>query len=235
MIPGFFFSYTAYTPDGQTMKQSILVLLFACTVTMQGRTQGCSDAGFCTMGAMKPDQPFNRKIDFRLRTMEITFYRGSTPLTPVVFVASADFNFSLNNRTSFQLKLPYQLVKGTLGETSGLGDVSLCFTRSIIKTSGFDVNVSLGGKIPTNGADKSSEGRPLPMYYQSSLGSFDFVTGISLISRRWLLATGIQHPFNRNDNAFTWPAWEGSDQSPAYIAKYAPRKDSSAAQTSCYE
>jgi hypothetical protein len=206
------------------MKQSIFALLFASFAASSAWCQGCSDAGFCTMGAMKPDQPFNRKIDFRLRTLEISFYRGTTALTPVILVASADLSFSLNDKTSLQLKLPYQAVKGTLGETSGLGDVSLCFTRSIIKTPRFDVNVSLGGKIPTNHADKSSGGRPLPMYYQTSLGTFDLVSGISLISRNWLLATGIQHPFNRNDNAFTWSAWQGSDQSPDYIAKYAPAK-----------
>ena len=206
------------------MRQCFFVFVFSCITCSAALGQGCSDAGFCTMGAMKPDQPFNKKINFRLRTLEISFYRGTTLLSPVIFVASADLNFSLGDKTSLQMKLPYQFVQGALGETSGLGDVSLCVTRSIIKTPRFDVNVSLGGKLPTNSADKSAEGRPLPMYYQTSLGSFDFVSGVSLISRSWLLATGIQHPFNRNDNAFTWSAWQGSDQSPAYIERYAPAR-----------
>ena len=42
-------------------------------------SQGCSDAGFCTMGAMKPDQPYNKKIQLKLRSMEVSFYRGLRP------------------------------------------------------------------------------------------------------------------------------------------------------------
>src|SRR5687767_2241033 len=82
-------------------------------------SQGCSDAGFCTMGAMKPDQPFNKKIELKLRSMELSFYRGATTLTPVIYVATADINFSLNSKTSFQVKLPYQAVTGALANTSG--------------------------------------------------------------------------------------------------------------------
>jgi hypothetical protein len=187
--------------------------------------QGCSDAGFCTMGAMKPDQPFNKKIELKLRSMEISFYRGSTPLTPVIYVATADLNFSLNSKTSFQVKLPYQAVTGRLGETSGLGDISLCFTRNIFKAEKFDVNLSVGGKIATNKSDKDENGYPLPMYYQTSLGSYDAITGISLISRNWLFATGIQHPFNKNGNQFLWTAWEGGPEDIAYVQKYANSKE----------
>src|SRR3990170_5083644 len=97
----------------------LLSAALALIVCGYAAAQGCSDAGFCTMGAMKPDQPFNKKIAVRLRSMEISFYRGTTPLTPIIYVATADFNFSLNSKTSFQLKLPYQAVRGTLGNTSG--------------------------------------------------------------------------------------------------------------------
>lgn len=151
--------------------------------------------------------------------MEISFYRGTTPLTPIVYVATADFNFSLNSRTSFQLKLPYQAVQGRLANTSGLGDISLCITRTLLNTEKFDINFSIGGKIPTNNASKDTDGFPLPMYYQTSLGTYDFITGISFISRNWMFATGIQHPFNKNDNQFLWEAWNGTTEE-AYIDLY---------------
>ena len=187
--------------------------------------QGCSDAGFCTMGAMKPDQPFNKKVELKLRSMEISFYRGTTTLTPVIYVATADLNFSLNSKTSFQVKLPYQAVTGRLANTSGLGDISLCLTRNVFKGEKFDVNVSVGGKVATNKSDKDVDGYPLPMYYQTSLGSYDFITGISVISRNWLFATGIQHPFNKNDNQFLWTAWQGGPEDIAYIQKYSNSKE----------
>ena len=188
-------------------------------------SQGCSDAGFCTMGAMKPDQPFNKKIELKLRSMEISFYRGTTTLTPVIYVATADLNFSLNSKTSFQVKLPYQAITGRLANTSGMGDISLCLTRTLHKSENFDVNLSVGTKLPTNKSDKDENGYPLPMYYQTSLGSYDFITGISIISRNWLFATGIQHPFNKNDNQFLWTAWQGGPEDISYVQKYSNSKE----------
>jgi hypothetical protein len=172
------------------------------------------------MGAMKPDQPFNKRVQLRLRAMEISFYRGTTTLTPIVYVANADLSFSLNSKNSFQVKLPYQAVTGRLANTSGLGDISLSFTRNLISKDNFDVNFSLGAKIPTHQSDKSIDGFPLPMYYQTSLGTFDFIMGASLITRQWLFATGIQVPLNKNNNQFLWTRWEGSRENPSYLVKY---------------
>jgi hypothetical protein len=184
-------------------------------------SQGCSDAGFCTMGAMKPDQPYNKKVSVKLRSMEMSFYRGTTTLTPIIYVATADLNFSLNSRNTFQVKLPYQAITGQLANTSGMGDISLCYTRNLHSNDQFDVNLSVGSKIPTNQSDKSINGRPLPMYYQTSLGTYDFITGLSVINRKWLFATGIQIPLNKNDNQFLWGRWLGSSEDQAYIEKYA--------------
>ena len=206
------------------MKSFSLPILSGLLLTVaisDAIAQGCSDAGFCTMGAMKPDQPFNKKIDFRLRSMEVSFYRGTTPLTPTVYVANADMSFSLGARTTFQLKVPYQWATGSLGSTASLGDLSLCVTRTIKTTEKYDINLTGGGKIPTNGSDLEEDDRPLPMYYQTSLGTYDFITGISFITQKWLLATGVQHPFNRNDNDFLWSRWANSGHSEEYIAKYA--------------
>ena len=206
------------------MIRHLLALIFSITAVLishSGFSQGCSDAGFCTMGAMKPDQPFNKKIELRLRSMEISFYRGTTPkaVTPIIYVATADFNFSLNARTSFQIKVPFQAVQGRLANTSGLGDISLCITRTVLSRENFDVNLSIGGKIATNNSSKDVDGLPLPMYYQTSLGTYDFITGISFISRNWLFATGIQLPFNKNGNEFLWEAWKGTSEE-AYIFNY---------------
>ena len=171
--------------------------------------QGCSDAGFCTMGAMKPDQPFNKKVEFKLRSMELSFYRGTTTASPIVYVATADLNFSLGAKTFFQVKVPYQAVEGNFDKTSGLSDLSLSITRVLKDTEKYDISFTLGGKIPSSGADlnRSTDGAPLPMYYQVSLGSYDLVSGISFKNRNWLVATGIQYAFTQNDNNFTREAW----------------------------
>src|SRR5882672_505609 len=202
----------------------ILLLLFSfASIHFYSFAQGCSDAGFCTMGAMKPDQPFNKKIKVKLRSMEVSFYRGTTTLTPIVYVATADMNFSLNRKTTFQLKVPFQHVEGRLAKTSSLSDLSLCFTRNIYSSDQFDLNLSVGGKIPTNNSDfTASDGNALPMYYQTSLGTWDLISGISLINKHWLIATGIQIPLNQNKNNFDWHRWNTNDPDEfAYVQEYA--------------
>jgi|DewCreStandDraft_4_1066084.scaffolds.fasta_scaffold54340_2 hypothetical protein len=204
-----------------------LILCFFVVAGNQLLGQGCSDAGFCTMGAMKPDQPFNKKVPLKLRSMEISFYRGTTTLTPMVYVATADMSFNvIDNKTFAQVKLPYQAVSGNFGNTRGLGDISLCLTRNIRSTPEYDISVSLGAKIPTNNSNLKDDrfGLALPMYYQVSLGTYDAIAGISFINRKWLFATGIQHPFNRNGNEFRWGEWEpvyNNGEGVDYVRSYA--------------
>jgi hypothetical protein len=210
-----------------------LILLLVIGVQVIATAQGCSDAGFCTMGAMKPDQPYSKRIAVKLQSAEISFYRGTTTLTPIVFVATADLNFSIKGRNTFQIKLPYQAVTGRLANTQGMGDISLCFTRNVIHRDNFNVNLSFGGKIPTNRSDKTvkaptgeDERWPLPMYYQTSLGTFDLISGISVINRKWLFATGIQIPLNHNHNQFTWTSWaEAPGDLRPYANEYNQAKD----------
>jgi len=209
------------------MKKFIFSIIASSLIISTSYGQGCSDAGFCTMGAMKPDQPFNKKMPIKLRSMEISFYRGKTTLSPKVYVATADMSFNLvDNKTFLQVKLPYQAVQGNFGDTGSMGDISLCLTRNVYSSDKFDISASLGGKIRSNDANlKSDQGLSFPMYYQTSLGTYDFITGVSLVSKKWLFATGIQHPFNRTANTFTYERWvpvynngEGED----YVLEYSP-------------
>ncbi len=203
------------------MRIFLLIVFFIVSLQKVLFSQGCSDAGFCTMGAMKPDQSFNKRINLKLRSMELSFYRGSTTLTPIVYVATADFNFSLNSKNTFQLKVPYQQVDGRLANTSSLSDISFCFTRNVYNSDKFDLNVTIGGKIPSNNSTLTSEGQILPMYYQTSLGTYDFIAGLSLINRKWLFATGIQIPLNANKNDFDWHHWVEPDPDELeYVKRY---------------
>jgi len=195
-------------------------------ISVLGYGQGCSDAGFCTMGAMKPDQAYSKKINFKLRALEISQYRGKTTLSPVVYVSNIDFAFSLNNKTSFQVKLPYQAVNGDLGNTSGIGDISISATRNVFSSEKFDINATIGAKIPTNDSDLKKEddefgnrGSQYPMYYQISLGSYDVIAGISLISHKWLFAAGYQNALTANNNQFQWDEW-GEYPNQDYILKH---------------
>ena len=190
--------------------------------------QGCSDAGFCTMGAMSPSQIYSKKINFKLRAIEVSYYKGSTDLTPTVNAATADFTFGINDRTSVQFKLPYMWVSGSMGNTSGLSDISLSLTRNLYSTERFHINGTFGVKIPTGSSSQDdantehttdNQVHVLPMYYQTSLGSFDLVAGGAYISQKWMFATGIQMALTRNENNFQYDDWANYPD-PAYIQSY---------------
>lgn len=188
-----------------------ILILFCCIAgaVFNVNGQGCSDAGFCTMGAMKPDQNFSRKVNFKLRSAEISYYRGETDKTPVIHSVTADLNFGLTEKFGVQVKIPYMMIRqGTLGTNEGVGDISVALTRNIKRTSDFDLSFTIGAKIPTNNSSAKNEaGLTLPGYYQSSLGTYDLVAGVSLLSKKWLLAFGYQQALTSNENDFTWGEW----------------------------
>lgn len=174
--------------------------------------QGCSDAGFCTMGAMRPNQASPEGKTIQLKSIEFTSYVGFTKFKDVILSQMIDFNTSIGKNWSVQLKLPYNFVSGPLASTHGLSDISYAITYPVLRKKTYSLQLTVGGKIPTGSSNLSNtEGRPLPMYYQTTLGTFDAVAGASLITRKWLLATGYQMAFNANGNEFLWGKWASSE------------------------
>ncbi len=202
---------------------------FFCTslmlaLSLELFSQGCSDAGFCTMGAMKPSQHFSRKANLKLRSVEVGQYVGVNKIGDVMMSYTADINIGISSKYTMQVKLPYMLVYGLLANTNGLGDISLSASRNIVAKEKYQLNFTVGTKIPTNKGDIRKDGTnlPLPNYYQSSLGTYDVIAGISLITKKWLLAAGYQQALNSNGNQFLWGPWNKSGLSDSSIAQKYP-------------
>ncbi len=183
----------------------LIISFLIVNINYKATAQGCSDAGFCTMGAMKPNQSFNKKLDIRLQSVEISQGYGFTKFGTHIWATTLDANFSFNAKTAFQVKLPYMVTSGRLGDTNGFSDISMSLSRNVYNNEHYQIGVTIGAKIPTNNANLSNRdtGAPLPMYYQTSLGTYDLVFGASLISRDWLFAVGYQQALNANNNQFT--------------------------------
>ena len=199
------------------------IFLAACLLLLSVMvfSQGCSDAGFCTMGAMKPDQPYNKRLKIKLRSIEFSQYYGHTHFNNKIRVSTLEANIGLGSNYIFQAKVPYQIAQGHLGTFQSLSDVSLSLTRNIVRSDAFDINLTVGTKLPGNDGNKQQiDGKSLPMYYQTSLGTYDLIFGASMVNRKWLLAAGYQQALNANHNGFWWDEWKG-DADESYIRKYA--------------
>lgn len=208
------------------MKKIIFITFILIIQHQSLFSQGCSDAGFCTLGALRPNQAYSKKINIKLRSVEISNYLGITQSYITIYNISADLNVSISNKISAQIKLPYQYVSGGLAKKHGLGDISLSGAYNIFANDKFQINASVGMKIPTNNADtkntitdkfgKTKE-LALPMYYQTSLGTWDVLGGISFMTKNWLFATGFQHALTQTPNTFLWKPYDPTaDSSKAY-------------------
>lgn len=208
------------------MMRVLAVIFITLFFTFDSIGQGCSDAGFCTMGAMRPNQAYSKKLRLKLRSIEYNFYRGTSLLSPIIYAHTVEFNASLGNKMNIQAKIPYMHIEGKLGKNDGFGDVSLSVTREIKQINGWNIGATIGAKFPTNNANATvsntqSGGKnvPLHMYYQTSLGSIDGVAGISIINSKWMFATGIQMAFTQNENYFQWGDWDQFEDQ-EYLQQY---------------
>jgi hypothetical protein len=203
--------------------KKLLFSILAALSSFPVCAQGCSDAGFCTMGAMKPDQMYSKKINIKLRSIEFSQYYGVTHFNNHISVSTLEANIGIGKKYVVQAKVPYQISQGHLGTFQSLSDLSLSVTRNVFTAENFDVNLTVGTKIPTNNGDKQQlDGLSLPMYYQTSLGTNDIIFGASIVSRKWLFAMGYQQALNKNQNGFWWAEWQQSrPQDFAYISQYA--------------
>jgi len=192
------------------MRIITIILLFISLVsTTLG--QGCSDAGLCTVSGL------NTGFD-NSKTQTITRYSTIFGLGEQnVFHITTQFEIvipTINNQT-IQVKIPYNFTFGNLGNISGLGDLSLTINQKLFSTNKIRFNVIAGLKIPSNDANKSLDGYPLPMAYQTSLGTYDIILGLSTIYKKWHFGFGYQHSFGHSLNAF-----KHTDSNPEYYNNY---------------
>ena len=200
-----------------SFRQRILLLaLLFFSINYSAYSQGCSDAGFCTMGAMRPNQSFPKRFKAKMVSLEMGQYYGYTKFQTHVFTYFADMNIAVGPKTSIQVKVPYTIVRGELGSAHDFGDISYSATRNLVRNDKYQLNVTLGGKIPTNNSNLTSNfyghnNLVMPMYYQTSLGTYDIVLGGSVITRKWLFAVGYQEALNSNKSTFIRQNWENAD------------------------
>lgn len=163
------------------------------------------------MGAFRPDQPYPKKFNVRLNSVELTQHLGHTKYGDWIHATFVDATIGFSNRTSLQLRLPgYVIVEGNMPTTQGWGDLFVNATHTLIQRDNYRFNLTAGAKVYMRKPDKkSAEGLAMPLYQQTTVGSNDLSIGASLITRKWLFATGYQRALNQITNNFSPEAWAG--------------------------
>ncbi len=204
------------------MKKVLLTgFLFLVVGIVAG--QGCSDAGACSAGSMdflQTDQTKTAKIKV---SFEQTFGLGEKFV--LIGQSTASVRYQLFRNTQLQLRAPFIFAIGNLGSTTGVGDMIFSVTQAIFLGQKQGMSFLLGTRLKSNNSDFEFNGNPLPMAYQTSLGTYDILSGIFYFWKKWDFYVAYQHPFNRNNNQYLHPEEETDNNKLYYESAQLKRGD----------
>lgn len=202
------------------MKKMLAAVLVAILLPYYVQGQGCSDAGFCTAGTLHSD-PSNAPTDEQPEGMTeqdysvgLAYTLGMGEQGTLIQGIQAEANVRVGI-AQFQAKLPFVFASGNLGSHSGIGDLILTASLRAFANDAWKVNVNVGLRAGIGGTDAvAANGLALPMPYQTGLGTYDAIGGVSVNYKKWLFATGVQIPVAQNNKNTFYPGlWAGSADS----------------------
>lgn len=188
----------------------LLFTVFVAIFSLQTNAQGCADAGLCSIGPMKSsdffDEPANGELRFRP-----SYGLGEKQVSIIGLQLEGDYN--IKDIVYFQFLLPYTISTGSLGHTSGLGDLTLSLSIPIFSNDEVSTTIFGGSKIPFQNGNATYDGNLLPMAYQPSLGTFDALGGVAVTYKQFLFSAGYQQPLTQNENKYIAPGIDPDNES----------------------
>ncbi|MGB0806619.1 MAG: hypothetical protein ACPGRC_08010 [Salibacteraceae bacterium] len=179
------------------MRLFVLLAFFSSIYSMQLHGQGCSDAGFCTIDGLKPDVTDSTIKTFQ-NQIKIGFSLGNADHGISAYGIYLEYNRVLSSKVGLDLKITALAQNGNNIQSYGASDI---FITGKYKVSENFKGV-LGFKLPLSNSGNTNEGLPLPMDYQSSLGTIDLIVGVGLKLGGVELLGAFQQPLTQNANQF---------------------------------
>jgi hypothetical protein len=185
--------------------RKVFILLSSVTIFTKTNifAQGCSDAGVCSIHAIKNAAEAHESREGKKNDLGIGFGYGIGERSTNNYTGYLEYTRSLSKRASVTGKLSYNAISGELANTSGLGDLFLSFNHSLDLKKKWQKSFVIGVKLPFDGADIVKNNIHLPMPYQTSLGTIDWVLGINYTRKAFGATLALQQPLKaRNENKF---------------------------------
>ena len=185
------------------MKKIVAIVLTILTITNKSNSQGCSDAGVCTIHAIKNNTNGSPGKDDTNNDIVIGFAFGKGERNTSVYTPYLEYTRSITDKTSVTGKVSFSAVTGELANTSGPGDLFVSVNHAIDSKRKWQKSFVVGLKVPFDQADIVKNGIHLPMPYQTSLGTTDLVLGLSYIRKSFGATLALQQPLKKmNGNRF---------------------------------
>ena len=183
----------------------IITLISIVCIINKTKAQGCSDAGFCTIGVLKGNQHSDNVYDTR---WGLNTNIGVADGGVFVSTTTIEYNKNIGKKSFLQIKQPFTVTSGGLGSAVGLGDLSLSLSQRVYSQGNVHLDALVGTKISLGSTTFQANGLDLPMPYQTGLGTNDLILGLSYNFNKWHLVLGYQQPFGRASNNFLKEYWQ---------------------------
>ena len=184
------------------MKKLNIFVVLSLFNTFFAMSQGCSDAGFCTIDNL---QVSHADSTYLRNTLKMGLNLGAADNDVAVFGSYLEYSRSISKVVDVDLKVNFMSQSGNSISSSALSDLFLVSNYKLnAKTK-----ATFGLKIPLTDGNLKKDGFSLPMDYQPSLGTLDLIVGVSRSVDKFSFVLAYQQPLTQNKNQFFAPI--GSD------------------------
>lgn len=183
-----------------------LAVCFASTATV--KAQGDSDPGLSNFGALRMGTSLavsEEEYEYQKTHFSLSHSFSEGEQNVKIMSPALDIRVPLQEMGFFDIRLPYHVASGDLGNVWGVGDLTFGYTHVLHEIeSDWILQFSAAGMFGMGTSNDTKGGtRPLPMVYQSNLGSTDVIVGASMSWKQYLtVGLGYQQPvfrYNQND------------------------------------
>jgi hypothetical protein len=180
-------------------QRQIIALVFFVMAYTNLFSQGCSDAGACSMQSFTQDG--DSAMSSPQRHFKVGVGLGKADHAITTFSQYVQFGAVLHSHINVNVKLTSILQSGNTLNHFGIGDVILDGSYAISET----MHITAGAKIPLSSANQNHPitSLSLPMDYQPSLGTTDIIAGIGYTISNWFFMLALQQPITQNSNQFS--------------------------------
>jgi len=196
------------------MKRLVFAMMISLIYSGQIiMAQGCNDAGLCSMGDLDGQ---GLSMGNKYNT-QVSYYFGLGEKQSLINTVQFEQRFLvLKDRGQIFVQLPFHYIHGTLGQTYGVGDISVGFNYTYLKKKDVSASFLIAAKLPPNDANKTIDDKGAPMVYQTSLGTYSLALGANIFYKKWQLGLGYLKPFGSNKNYFYHAEWPENEDALEY-------------------
>lgn len=179
------------------MKKIVFILSFV-SIPFLSFSQGCSDAGICSVG-----HAFDSSEKVYKNSIEVASIFAAGEFDVTYFSPYISYTRRINDKLSLSSKVTFSSASGSFGTRANFGDAYLVGNYLLKEKNNKQWSVLLGWKFPFTTSNLKINDYSLPLDYQASLGTFDLFLGTNLNYKKFDFNVAFQIPvFNNNKNSY---------------------------------